>query len=488
MSLRIYNTMTQRKEVFEPLREGRVTMYSCGPTVYDYFHIGNARAFVIPDCIRRYLEYKGYEVTYVQNLTDVDDKIIKRAIDEGISPEEVAARYSEAFFQDIRKLGIKEADVYPRATEHIPQIIELIKTLIEKGFAYVVGGDVFYDVTKFPDYGKLSHQAIEDLSAGARVDVDERKRNPMDFALWKNAKPGEPRWDSPWGDGRPGWHIECSAMSMAYLGESFDIHTGGQDLIFPHHENEIAQSEAATGKPFVKYWVHNGHINIEGEKMSKSLGNFFTLREILARYPADVVRFFLISSHYRSPINFSEEELKKAERGLERLKNSIRALDAALARGDRSRRIDLRELNDVELRLYSGIAEAKEKFISGMDDDFNTAVAIAALHDLAREVNTFMNSPDFKITPAKLCLLKKAREVFEELGGVLGLPLKEGALVGEDAKEKELVDNLMDLIIRLREEARRKKDWATADRIREELKRGGIIIEDTPQGTRWKRG
>ncbi len=483
MTIRIYNTMTRQKEVFEPIEDGKVKIYSCGPTVYDYFHLGNARAFIVPDLIRRYLEFRGYEVTWVQNLTDVDDKIIKRATDEGISFEEVVSCYSKAFFEDIKKLGIKQATVYPRATEHISNIIDLIETLVSKGFAYVVGGDVFFDVSKFPSYGKLSNQDIGQLSAGARVDVDERKRNPIDFALWKSAKPGEPRWQSPWSQGRPGWHIECSAMSMTYLGETFDIHTGGQDLIFPHHENEIAQSEAATGKPFVKYWIHNGYINIDGEKMSKSLGNFFALRQIVEEYPPNVVRLFLVSSHYRSPINFSDEELNKAERSLDRLKNSVRAINEILVKGDEVGKVDEDKLDGIDSNFNHKIVEARERFINGMDDDFNTAIAISVLHDLAKEVNIFINSPEFQINPIKLSLLRNAMEAFEDFGEVLGISLIEGDSTKLEGKEEELVE----LLLRLRDDARKKKDWSMADAIRNGLKEIGIIVEDTPQGARWKQ-
>jgi cysteinyl-tRNA synthetase len=483
MAIRIYNTMTQQKEVFEPLNPGKVGIYSCGPTVYDYFHLGNARAFVVPDIIKRYLEYRGYQVTLVQNITDIDDKIIKRAADEGVPTDVIVDTYTEAFFEDREKLGVMKADVHPRATQHISQIIKLIEVLKKKDIAYEVDGDVYYDVSKFPSYGKLSGQNLEELEAGARVDVDAKKRNPMDFALWKKAKPGEPKWSSPWGEGRPGWHIECSAMSMTYLGDTFDIHTGGQDLIFPHHENEIAQSEAATEAPFVKYWVHNGHINVDGEKMSKSLGNFFTLREILEKYPADAIRFFLISSHYRSPINFSDVELAQAARGLERLKNTARNVMDILGNRQASGEIDQHNLDEFQLKIYEGLRDSKERFISGMDDDFNTAIAISALHDLARDMNVFMNAAGFVKSTLNMSLLALALDDFVRMAEVLGIELLG---TSQETQDLKLVDSLMALLLEVRDDARKRRDWETADKIRDQLKELNILVEDTPQGGRWR--
>lgn len=483
MAIRIYNTMTQQKEVFEPLNPGKVGIYSCGPTVYDYFHLGNARAFVVPDIIKRYLEYRGYQVTLVQNITDIDDKIIKRAADEGVPTDVIVDTYTKAFFEDREKLGVMKADVHPRATQHISQIIQLIEVLKKKDIAYEVDGDVYYDVSKFPSYGKLSGQNLEELEVGARVYVDAKKRNPMDFAIWKKAKPGEPKWSSPWGEGRPGWHIECSAMSMTYLGETFDIHTGGQDLIFPHHENEIAQSEAATEVPFVKYWVHNGHINIDGEKMSKSLGNFFTLREILEKYPADAIRFFLISSHYRSPINFSDVELAQAARGLERLKNTARNAMDILGDYKASGEIDPHNLDEYQLKIYEGIINSKERFINGMDDDFNTAIAISALHDLARDMNVFMNAAGFVKSTLNMSLLALALDDFVPMARVLGVELLG---TSQEAQDLKLADSLMTLLLEVRDDARKRRDWETADKIRDKLKELNILIEDTPQGGRWR--
>jgi cysteinyl-tRNA synthetase len=438
-------------------------MYVCGPTVYNYFHIGNARVFITFDTFRRYLKYRGYKVIYVQNFTDIDDKLIKRAKEEGVTVKEIAEKYIEEYFRDADALGIERADYHPRATENIPEIIEIIKTLQNKGYAYEVEGDVYYRARKFEDYGKLSHQNLEELEAGARVQVEERKEDPLDFTLWKRAKPGEPSWDSPWGKGRPGWHIECSAMALKYLGETIDIHAGGPDLIFPHHENEIAQSEGATGKPFAKYWMHVGYLNINNEKMSKSLGNFFTAREIAARYDPEVIRFFMLSAHYRNPINFSPELLDQAGKALERLYNTIDNLAHLFKNTD-----------DTEERPYflKRLEELRDKFINAMDDDFNTADAISILFDISREINTVLNER------SKKNHIDRALNLLKELGGILGILKKERDVI----LEKEI-----EALIKKREQARKEKDWPTADSIREELKKKGIILEDTPAGVRWKR-
>lgn len=461
--MRIYNTLTRKKEELIPVRDREVRMYVCGPTVYNYFHIGNARVFITFDTFRRYLKYRGYKVIYVQNFTDIDDKLIKRAKEEGVTVKEIAEKYIEEYFRDADVLGIERADYHPRATENIPEIIEIIKTLQNKGYAYEVEGDVYYRARKFEDYGKLSHQNLEELEAGARVQVEERKEDPLDFTLWKRAKPGEPSWDSPWGKGRPGWHIECSAMALKYLGETIDIHAGGPDLIFPHHENEIAQSEGATGKPFAKYWMHVGYLNINNEKMSKSLGNFFTAREIAARYDPEVIRFFMLSAHYRNPINFSPELLDQAGKALERLYNTIDNLAHLFKNTD-----------DTEERPYflKRLEELRDKFINAMDDDFNTADAISILFDISREINTVLNER------SKKNHIDRALNLLKELGGILGILKKERDVI----LEKEI-----EALVKKREQARKEKDWATADSIREELKKKGIILEDTPAGVRWKR-
>jgi len=461
--MRIYNTLTRKKEELIPVRDREVRMYVCGPTVYNYFHIGNARVFITFDTFRRYLKYRGYKVIYVQNFTDIDDKLIKRAKEEGVTVKEIAEKYIEEYFRDADALGIERADYHPRATENIPEIIEIIKTLQNKGYAYEVEGDVYYRARKFEDYGKLSHQNLEELEAGARVQVEERKEDPLDFTLWKRAKPGEPSWDSPWGKGRPGWHIECSAMALKYLGETIDIHAGGPDLIFPHHENEIAQSEGATGKPFAKYWMHVGYLNVNNEKMSKSLGNFFTAREIAARYDPEVIRFFMLSAHYRSPINFSPELLDQAGKALERLYNTIDNLAHLFKNTD-----------DTEERPYflKKLEELRDKFINAMDDDFNTADAISILFDISREINTVLNER------SKKNHIDRALNLLKELGGILGILKKERDVI----LEKEI-----EALVKKREQARKEKDWPTADSIREELKKKGIILEDTPAGVRWKR-
>ncbi|MGM0501921.1 MAG: cysteine--tRNA ligase, partial [Bacillota bacterium] len=409
MTLKVYNTLINSKEEFEAIEEGKVKMYSCGPTVYDYFHIGNARAFIVPDIIKRYLEYQGYEVLHVLNFTDIDDKMINRAEEEGVTVTELAQKFIKAYFEDTDALNIKRADVYPKATEHIDEMIDVVDDLVEQGYAYEKDGDVYFKVAEFDSYGKLSNRNLEDLQAGSRVDVNQQKENPLDFTLWKESKAGEPEWDSPWGQGRPGWHIECSAMSTKYLGEEFDIHTGGVDLTFPHHENEIAQSEARCNHEVVNYWIHNGYINIEGEKMSKSLGNFFTTRDILDKYKAEIVRFFLISKHYRSPINFSEENMKEAAKSLARLENAV----------DRVNHLLNQEVQDGTLtgeQLFELCEMKKEEFIAAMDDDFNTSLAIAALHELATAVNKFIDQDDFVLTIEVKKGLEEVKATFDELG------------------------------------------------------------------------
>jgi cysteinyl-tRNA synthetase len=462
--MRLYNTLTKRKEEFVPLREGEVRMYSCGPTVYDYFHIGNARPFIIFDTLRRYLEYKGYKVLFVQNFTDIDDKMIKRANEEGITVKELGDRFINEYFKDADALGIKRATFHPRATQHIGDMIALIRKLIEKGVAYEVNGNVYFDTSAFPEYGKLSGQKLEELEAGARVEVEEGKRNPMDFALWKAQKPGEPAWDSPWGKGRPGWHIECSVMAMKYLGQTIDIHAGGQDLIFPHHENEIAQSEAATGKPFARYWLHNGYINVNNQKMSKSLGNFFTVRDILKQFDPEVVRFFMLSAHYRNPINFSEDMLRQAQSALERLYNCkanlLHMMENAVER----------ELSEEEIDFIQRLAGYKVKFEEAMDDDINTADALAAIFDMVRDINSQLSASSSKQA------VERAYALLDELTGVLGLLRKD---------PRQELDPEIKALIEKRQQARKEKNWALADQIRDELRARGIILEDTPQGVRW---
>ena len=463
--MKLYNTLTRQKEEFVPLNEGEVRIYSCGPTVYDYFHIGNARPFIIFDTLRRYMEYKGYKVIFVQNFTDIDDKMISRANEESITVKELGDRFIEEYFRDADALGIKRATFHPRATEHIDDMIAFIQKLIQKGMAYEAQGDVYFDTSVLEDYGKLSGQRLEELEAGARVDVEEGKKNPMDFALWKAQKPGEPAWDSPWGRGRPGWHIECSVMAIKYLGETIDIHSGGQDLIFPHHENEIAQSEGATGKPFARYWLHNGYININNEKMSKSLGNFFTVREILQHFDPEVVRFFMLSAHYRNPINFSPELLNQAKSALERLYNCKNNLLHLMQNAED------KEPTAEEKDFVYALMSYKKKFEDAMDDDINTADALAAVFDMVRDLNSVV-SPKI---PKKL--IEQAYGLLDELADVLGILRK-------DTMRRELDDEIK-MLIEKRQQARKEKNWALADQIRDELKERGIILEDTPQGVRW---
>ena len=465
MAIQIYNTLTQRKEVFRPIEEGKVKMYVCGPTVYNYIHIGNARPAIVFDTVRRYLEYRGYEVTYVSNITDVDDKIIKAAQELGEDVFAIANRFSEAYFEDIHALGCQRATVHPRVTDNIDEIIRFVEGLMERGYAYESEGDVYFRTRKFLDYGKLSHQSIDDLHLGARIEIGEKKEDPLDFALWKAAKPGEVSWDSPWGEGRPGWHIECSTMARKYLGDTIDIHAGGQDLTFPHHENEIAQAEALTGKTFANYWMHNGYININNEKMSKSLGNFVLVHDIIKTIEPEVLRFFMLSVHYRHPINFSDELLQNAKAGLERIRTSIANL--------KHRRKASTNLTEDDARWLAEINQFHSRFIEEMDDDFNTANGISVLFDLSKSANYYLME---KITSTEV--IDRYLEVFEELFQVLGLPME----------KEELLDEEIEKLILERNEARKRRDFQRSDEIRDYLKSINIILEDTPQGTRWKRG
>lgn len=461
--MKIFNTMSRRKEEFVPVDPNEVKIYACGPTVYNFIHIGNARPLCVFDVLRRYLEYRGYNVKFVQNFTDVDDKIIKRANEENSTFEEISEKYIKEFWTDAHGLNFKDATVHPKATENIDEIIEIIKTLEEKGYAYAVDGDVYYRTLKFKDYGKLSHQPIDDLQSGARIAVGDKKEDPLDFALWKAAKEGEPYWNSPWGKGRPGWHIECSAMNKRYLGNTIDIHCGGQDLIFPHHENEIAQSEAANGCMFSKYWMHNGYINVDNVKMSKSLGNFKTVREIADVYGYEVIRYFLISSHYRSPINYNLEIIEQCKSALERLYNCRESLDFSI----KNAKTDIAD----DEEIISLIDSRKEQFINSMDDDLNTADGIAAVFDLVSDINTKIINKDVS---KNVC--QKAADMFDELTGVLGLVY--------NRKSNDINDDI-EKLIEERQQARANKDWATADRIRDELKAQGITLKDTPQGVTW---
>lgn len=462
--MKIYNTMTRQKEEFVPNDPNEVKIYACGPTVYNYIHIGNARPLCVFDVLRRYLEYRGYNVKFVQNFTDVDDKIIKRANEEGSTFEEISKKYIEEFWIDANGLNFKKATVHPKATENIDEIINIIKTLEEKGYAYSVDGDVYFRTLKFKDYGKLSHQPIEDLQSGARIAIGEKKENPLDFALWKAAKEGEPYWQSPWGKGRPGWHIECSAMNKRYLGDTIDIHCGGQDLIFPHHENEIAQSECANGCTFSKYWMHNGYINVDNVKMSKSLGNFKTVREIANVYGYEVIRYFLVSSHYRSPINYSLEIIEQCKSALERLYTCRESLDFAIK--------NAKDIAD-DTELIDRINSRREQFIEAMDDDLNTADGVAAIFDLVKDINISILD---KEVSKNVC--QTAADVFDELCDVLGILYN---------RKSNDVDADIEALIEERQTARANKDWATADRIRDELKAKGIILKDTPQGVTWTK-
>ena len=467
--MKIFNSMSRQKEEFVPIQPGKVSIYACGPTVYNFIHVGNARPIILFDVLRRYFEYRGYDVTFVQNFTDVDDKIIKRANEEGITSQEVAEKYIQEYFTDAQGLGVRPATIHPKATENMQQIIDMVQTLIDKGYAYPVeNGDVYYRTLKFKCYGKLSHQPIEDLQSGARIAVGEVKENPLDFALWKAAKPGEPAWDSPWGPGRPGWHIECSAMSNRYLGKTIDIHCGGEDLQFPHHENEIAQSEAANGCEFVHYWMHNGFLNIDNRKMSKSLGNFFTVREAAEAYGYETIRLFMLSAHYRSPLNYSADILHQAQNSLDRLysaEDHLKYLVANGAEGDK---------NAAEAALVDTFDSYRQRFDEAMDDDFNTANAISVLFELVRAINIATadeNQPTK--AGAQVCL-----DMVHEFTDVLGLLY---------SRKEESLDEKVEQMIADRQAARAAKNWAEADRIRDELKAMGIELKDTKQGVQWKK-
>lgn len=464
--MKVYNTLTRKKEELVPITPGEIKMYACGPTVYNYIHIGNARPLCIFDILRRYLEYRGYNVKFVQNFTDIDDKIIRRANEEHVDFSEISERYIKEFWTDADGLNVRHATVNPKATENIDAIIQIISTLIEKGYAYEAQGDVYFSTEKFKDYGKLSHQPLEDLEAGARIMVGEVKREPMDFAVWKAAKPGEPAWDSPWGKGRPGWHIECSAMNWRYLGDTIDIHCGGQDLIFPHHENEIAQSECFTGKPFAHYWMHNGYINVDNVKMSKSLGNFFTVRDVAEKYGYEPIRYLLISAQYRSPINYSTDIIEQCIAALNRLYTCRDSLDFELKNAADAE-------HDGDKAIIDGFDEYREQFISAMDDDLNTADAIASIFELVRDINTNVVGK----TPSK-ALVEGAIAMFDELTGVLGLVYN---------RKTETLDSDVEALIEARTNARKEKNWAEADRIRDQLKEMGIVLEDTAQGVKWHR-
>ncbi len=462
--MKIFNTLTREKEEFVPIEEGKVKIYACGPTVYNYIHIGNARPLCVFDVLRRYLEYRGYDVTFVQNFTDIDDKIIKRANEEGTDYKTISEKYIKEFWVDADGLNFRHADVHPRATENIDKIIEIVSGLIENGNAYEVDGDVYFSTKTFKEYGKLSHQPLEDLEAGARIMVGDIKRDPMDFALWKSAKPGEPYWDSPWGKGRPGWHIECSAMNLRYLGEQIDIHCGGLDLIFPHHENEIAQSECFTHKQFANYWMHNGYINVDNVKMSKSLGNFFTVRDVAEKYGYEPIRYLLISSSYRSPINYSTDIIEQCKAALQRLYTCRDNLD-----------FELKNANDGDLdeNVKAQLDKRVEQFNTALDDDLNTADGIAAVFDLVRDINTLAIGKG-----ASKATVEYAIKIFDMLTDVLGLVYN---------RKEEKADAEIDAMIEARTAARKEKNWAEADRIRDELKAMGIVLEDTAQGVKWHR-
>jgi cysteinyl-tRNA synthetase len=494
MALRIYNTLTGKKEDFVPLREKKVGMYVCGVTVYDLCHIGHARSAVVFDMIYRYLRYRGYEVTYVRNFTDVDDKIIKRANEEGVDCKTIAEKYINEFKIDMGRFDLGKPSVEPKATEHIPEMTRLISTLIEKGFAYQAGGDVFFSVEKFKGYGKLSKRNIEEMQAGARVEIDEKKENPLDFALWKASKSGEPYWESPWGKGRPGWHIECSVMSQKYLGETFDIHGGGKDLIFPHHENEIAQSEAATGKPFAHYWIHNGFVNINKEKMSKSLGNILTIKEILKDWHPEVIRLFLLSHHYRSPIDFSSESLSEVKSGLDRFYNTLNGIHEELDKPilpSPSKGHDLGEGASVIGNGRKAIESFQAQFEEAMDDDFNTAQALGYFYDLQTHLNSLLSLSKGQPTKEILSMLKQGFDHFTTKGWIFGLFREDpGAYLAQQKKEGLKKLNLSEEeIIKFIEErsaARKEKNWKRADEIRSDLFSRGIVLEDIPSGTIWK--
>jgi cysteinyl-tRNA synthetase len=491
MSLQVYNTLTRTKEPFVPLEPGRVGLYVCGVTVYDLCHIGHARSAIVFDVIYRYLTHLGYQVTYVRNFTDIDDKIIRRAAEEHSDYRTIADRYIGAFHEDMDALEVLRPSLEPLATDHIAAMIEIIRTLMDRGIAYQAGTDVYYQVERFADYGKLSGRMLEDMVAGARVEVDENKRNPLDFVLWKGSKPGEPAWDSPWGPGRPGWHIECSAMGKRFLGKTFDIHGGGKDLVFPHHENEIAQSEAAFDQQFVRYWIHNGFVNIDNEKMSKSLGNFFTIRDVLQTVHAEALRLFVLSKHYRSPVDFSDDTVREAERGLARLYGTIEAAQERASAGEGSAVAD-DALRNLDADLFDELAKFPEAFREAMDNDFNTAQVVGHLFALQRQLQRYLDGFGKKKLKGQAAVLAgKAARTLVEHGGVLGLLQRDPGKFFEEQKRLKLAETGMtrdqvETAIGKRHEARSAKDYAEADRIRADLEKRGIVLEDGPEGTRWR--
>ena len=476
MTIRIYNTLNRKKEIFEPVKQGRVGMYVCGPTVYDSCHIGHARSVLTFDVIARYLKASGFEVTYVRNFTDIDDKIINRANQLSIDCKALAEKYINEFYEDMDALNVERPTIEPRATEHIAQIIKVIEMLIDRNMAYQIDGDIFFAIEAFKDYGKLSGRKLEDMEAGARVDVDERKRNPFDFALWKSGKPGEPAWDSPWGKGRPGWHIECSAMSTEYLGKTFDIHGGGKDLIFPHHENEIAQSEGAFGKPFARFWIHNGFVNINQEKMSKSLGNFLMIKDILKSFHPETVRLFLLSSHYRSPIDFTDKAMEEVSASLDKIYALLERIEE---------KKELSEINNVEPGNHY------KRFCEAMDDDFNTARGVGVLFNAVRNINRILDESKKGLSPEAIKDIISCKSDILKIGGILGIlyELPEAYFEGKKSKglEKKSIDPaVVENMVKEREKARKAKNWEKADKIREQLEAMNIIIEDRPEGTIWK--
>ncbi len=492
MTLSVYNTLTKRKEPFVPLESGKVKLYVCGVTVYDLCHVGHARSAIVFDVVYRYLKHRGYDVTYVRNFTDIDDKIIRRANEEGTDYRTIADRYIAAFYEDMDALDVLRPDVEPLATEHIPQMIDIIKRLEEKGIAYKSGSDVYFAVEKFPGYGKLSGRSLEDMLAGARVEVDEKKRNPLDFVLWKGSKPGEPAWESPWGPGRPGWHIECSAMGCHYLGQTFDMHGGGKDLIFPHHENEIAQSEAAFDAPFVRYWVHNGFVNINNEKMSKSLGNFFTIRDILRTVHPETLRLFVISKHYRSPVDFSDDALAEAERALERLYGTLEEVERRAPAASDATPPHEKALMSQDRELFEKIRSLPDQFREAMDNDFNTAQALGHLFDLQRGTQRFLDKFGRKKLkgPASF-LARQAADALRTHAEVLGLLTRKPETFFQELRQRKLSakgisEETVRSLIEQRNQARKEKDFEQADRIRDQLAEMGIQLEDTPEGTRWR--
>ncbi|MGL4741408.1 MAG: cysteine--tRNA ligase [Sarcina sp.] len=464
--MKIYNTLTKKKEEFNSIIPGEVSMYVCGPTVYNFFHIGNGRTFIVFDTIRKYFEYRGYKVNFIQNFTDIDDKMIRRANEEGCTVKELGDKYINEYYKDADGLNIKRATVNPRATEFVEEIIEFVSGLIKKGVAYEVDGDVYFRTKSFAEYGKLSGQDIEQLQSGARINIDERKEDPMDFALWKVKKEGEPAWESPWGEGRPGWHIECSCMAKKLLGETIDIHAGGSDLAFPHHENEVAQSESLTGKPFAHYWMHSAFVNVNNQKMSKSLNNFKTARETLVEYDADIIRFLMLSAHYRQQLNFSADLLESAKASMERLYNAVAKLEEIIDGSTTD------SINEQEQKYLESLGQYKERFIAKMDDDFNTADAITSIFDLVKDINTHMSNENSKE------LAKAVLNLVRELGAPLGI-LQNSTKVNLDSE--------IDALVQERQDARKNRDFARADEIRDELKARGIVLEDTPQGVRWKK-